>query len=141
MARCTAQTQSGKRCRRRPATGAERCHAHSDAVDVGRPDGLTEEAERLVVQAVRAGATREIAARTAGVSRRTVQRWLARGDADDAPDHFRRVAEAVERAGAQREVEALERIAIAGRDDWKAEAWYLRYVAGYPDRHEHSGPG
>ena len=28
---------------------------------------------------------------------------------------------------------------MAGRDDWNAEAWYLRFVRGYPDRHEHTG--
>jgi Homeodomain-like domain len=139
VARCTAKTKSGKRCRRRPAAGTERCHAHSGTDDVGAPDGLTADAERRIVQAVRAGATREVAAAAAGVSRRTLQRWLARGVADDAPPRFRRFALAVGEAGAQREVEALARIALAGRDDWKADAWYLRFVRGYPERHEHSG--
>jgi Homeodomain-like domain len=140
MARCTASTKGGKRCRRKPAAGTERCHPHSAAADVGRPDSLTEDAERRIVQAVRAGATREVAARAAGCSRRRLQRWLARGGGGDAPDHFRRLAEQVDQAGAPREVEALARIAVAGRDDWRAEAWYLRYVAGYPDRHELTGP-
>jgi Homeodomain-like domain len=139
VGRCSAKTKSGKRCRRRPAAGGERCHAHSGADDVGAPDGLTPEAERRIVQAVRTGATREVAAAAAGVSRRTLQRWLARGAVEDAPEHFRRLAAAVDQAGAQREVEALARIAMAGRDDWKADAWYLRFVRGYPAHHEHSG--
>jgi hypothetical protein len=119
--------------------GADRCHAHSGAEDIGPPDGLTADAERRIVQAVRAGATREVAAAAAGVSRRTLQRWLARGVADDAPDRFLRFAVTVGEAGAQREVEALARIALAGRDDWKADAWFLRFARGYPARHEHSG--
>jgi hypothetical protein len=96
MGRCTAKTKSGSCCKRRPAAGAERCHAHSGADDVGTPDGLTAEAEQRIVKAVRDGATREVAAAAAGVSRRTLQRWLAAGRAEDAPEHLRRLAEAVE---------------------------------------------
>jgi hypothetical protein len=105
----------------------------------GRPDGLTPAVERRIVKAVRDGATRDVAAAAAGVRRRTLQRWLGRASDDNAPERFRRLAEAVDQAGAQREVQAHTRISKAGADDWRAEAWFLRFVRGYPARHEHSG--
>jgi hypothetical protein len=139
VARCTANTRAGNRCRRKAGDGG-RCHAHS-APDVGRPDGLTAAAHEQIVRAARTGAGREVAAQAAGIDVRTLQRWLARGSDDDADERFRRLAADVERAGAQREVQAHAHMARAGADDWRAELAYLRYVRGYPVRHEHSGPG
>jgi hypothetical protein len=139
VARCTAKTRAGTRCRRKAGDGGC-CHAHSGAVDVGRPDGLTAAVHERIVRAVRVGAGREVAAQEAGVDVRTLQRWLARGAGEDADERFRALAVEVERAGAQREIQAHAHIARAGAEDWRAEAWYLRYVRGYAGRHEHSGP-
>ena len=139
MARCTAKTAAGKRCRRK-AGDAGRCHAHSDAPNVGRPDGLTANVHEQIVRAVRTGAGREVAAQAAGIDVRTLQRWLARGADENADERFRALAVDVERAGAQREVQAHAHMARAGADDWRAELAYLRYVRGLPARHEHSGP-
>ena len=139
MARCTAKTAAGKRCRRKAGDGG-RCHAHSGAPDVGRPDVLTANDHEQIVRAVRTGAGREVAARAAGIDVRTLQRWLARGSDEDADERFRALARDVERAGGQREVQAHAHMARAGRDDWRAELACLRYVRGCPARHEHSGP-
>jgi hypothetical protein len=85
----------------------------------GRPHWLTREAEQRTLDAIRAGATMEDAAAAAGVSRRTLHRWTARGQGDDAPAPFRQFAEAVEHARASARVSAIRTIRRAmDEGDW-----------------------
>jgi hypothetical protein len=111
----------------------------------GRPDKLTSAVHDRIVAAVRAGAHREQAAQAAGVARSTLQAWLARGEASDAPVRFQKFAAEVREAEATFEVGAaavISRAAIAG--DWRAQAWLLerRHPARWGRRtsHEQSGP-
>jgi hypothetical protein len=111
----------------------------------GRPDGLTTDVHKRIVEAVRLGAHFEEAGAAAGISRSTLHRWLARGDATNAPQRFRTFLEAVRQAEAEHELEALrsiDRAAAAG--DRRAQAWKLerRYPArwGRQTRHELTGP-
>jgi hypothetical protein len=113
--KCAATTKSGKSCRRRPAPGAERCAVHAGE----QLDGLTPETHELVVQAIRLGLPRELAAGAAGIGSRTLYRWLQRGEADDAPDRFRTLAEDVRRGTAQwaaRTVHDIQRDDPGGRN-------------------------
>jgi hypothetical protein len=108
----------------------------------GRPTKLTAKAAERIVAAVRTGASRQVAADAAGVSRSTLQLWLAKGQGPRAPKAHRELVDALAAAEAQREVRAHAHIARAGQEDWRAEAWYLAYVRGYrlTSRHELTGP-
>jgi hypothetical protein len=108
----------------------------------GRPTKLTAKAAERIVAAVRAGATRQVAAEVAGVARSTLQLWVAKGQGTRAPKAHRDLVEQLTAAVAQREVQAHAHIARAGTTDWRADAWYLAYVRGYrlTSRHELTGP-
>lgn len=111
----------------------------------GRPPKYSLKRVDIIVQAIRAGASREAAAGLAGIGHATLYRWLAEGRSNpDGP--FGKFAKAVEEADAAFEVEALKAIreAAAGgttisrttkpdgtviekfsRPDWTAAAWLL----------------
>jgi hypothetical protein len=73
------------------------------------------------VAAARLGAHREQAALAAGISRSTLQAWLAKGEADRAPDRFRDFARALREAEVEAELEALRAIeSAAAEGDWRA---------------------
>lgn len=118
MARCTAKTKVGRRCRRTTADGADVCRAH----DGTQLDGLTPEVQERLCEALRAGAHMAEGAIYGGVHRTTVYRWLARGEGDGAPRRFRDFAAAVREAEAGFEIKSLELIARAGDEDWRARA-------------------
>jgi hypothetical protein len=115
----------------------------------GRPHGLTRKAEQGILEAIRAGARMEDAAAAAGVSRRTLHRWTARGQGDDALEPFRQFAEAVEHARAEARVSAIRTIRRAMEEgDWgvrlRAACFYLERTDpanwGRKTAHELSGP-
>jgi hypothetical protein len=110
----------------------------------GRPDGLTTDVHKRIVEAVRLGAHFEEAGAAAGISRSTLHRWLARGDATNAPQRFRTFLEAVPGRGRARAGgTSLDRPGRGGRR-LAAQAWKLerRYPArwGPQTRHELTGP-
>src|SRR5215211_6194992 len=91
----------------------------------GRPRKLTAKRQKAIVDAVRTGAHREQAAEAAGISRRSLQNWLARGELG-GEQPYRRFAEAVREAEAQAELESLRTIEKAAAEgDWRARAWVL----------------
>jgi transposase len=111
----------------------------------GRPGKLTAAVQARIVDAVRAGSRREEAAAAAGIARSTLQGWLARGEAANAPARFQNFAAAVRQADAEWEVAAVEAIGSAAADgDWRALAWLLERRRperwGRTTRLEHSGP-
>jgi hypothetical protein len=120
-AKCTAKTKAGRRCQRKPAAGADVCAVHNGA----QLDGCSPDVQERVCQALRAGAHMEQAATYAGVHRATVYRWLARGEADDAPERYRDFAAAVREAEAGFEIASLALIARVGDEDWRARAWLV----------------
>lgn len=102
----------------------------------GRPTILNRRIHRVVTEAMRAGNYLETAAALAGVDPSTLRRWIARGererrrrDAGETPDSsengFVRFAQDVGRAAAAAQSEIVGRIVRAGREDWRAAAWWL----------------
>lgn len=101
------------------------------------------EVKRKLLEAIRSGATYEIAAKYAGIGRSTLHRWLAAGRAGD-PDYLE-LAQAVDEAESQGAVQCLALIrksAMGGT--WQAAAWLLE--RRYPDQYgrtvqrvEHTG--
>lgn len=112
----------------------------------GRPEKLTPGVQARIVDAVRAGATREQAAGAAGIAKRTLQRWLAAGESARPRVRFARFARALREAEDAMIVDAVQGIqASAQEGDWRARAWLLerRWPATWGKRsaHELSGPG
>src|SRR4051794_33521992 len=73
---------------------------------MARPTKLTREVLDRIVQAIRAGNHREIAARSAGIGESTLYRWLARGRELERGLH-RELVDAVAAAEADAEVHAV----------------------------------
>lgn len=106
---------------------------------------LTDEVHAKIVEQLASGCTLEVAARAAGVTKRTLASWLAKGrDAEQAEAEGRRLTAdarrclallyAAEEARAKVEVRALATIRKAMVDGtWQAAAWYLERT--HPDRY------
>ena len=104
------------------------------------PDALlTDELRELIVRHLESGSSLEVAARAAGVARRTLQRWLAAGVEAEAAAEQRELnereqayldlREAAEEARARAQVRALATIQKAALDgSWQAAAWFLERV-------------
>ena len=71
----------------------------------GRPTKLTPRVQERVVEAARAGGTMEDIAGYAGVSTRTLQRWQAEGEREDAEPLVVRFRRALARARAELVIE------------------------------------
>jgi transposase len=101
----------------------------------GRPTKLTEEREADLVLLLAAGVPAGLAARSVGVSERSVERWLKNGLRD-------RVAEA--RAAGQEQTDATSEARLvvlilrAAQHDWRASAWWLE--RRYPERERQDRP-
>jgi hypothetical protein len=138
--RCTATTKTGKPCRRRPAPGTGRCAVHAG----DQLDGLTPDVHQEIVHTIELGAPRELAAEAAGISRATLFRWLSRGETDDAPERFRKLADDVHRASARGAVRSLLEIQRDESGGWQRHKWLLavRYPEHFTERGrlEHTGP-
>jgi hypothetical protein len=114
---------------------------------VGRPAKLTKSRSDRIIEAVRNGAPRQVAAQAAGIAKSTLQTWLVKGEAADAPatSMHRRFAEGLRQAEAEREIAALGDIATAATKDWRAAAWWLQHGPAREryakvDQHRISGP-
>lgn len=90
---------------------------------MGRRSKLTPETVAKVAQAIKAGATRRLAAEYAGVGESTLLHWLAATTKATEP-----LRVAVQKAEADSGVAALARIQTAAQNgDWKAAAWILEH--------------
>ena len=105
------------------------------------PKGLTEEAFDALIESIALGAPIRMAAQAAGISDWTVHRWLreaavleAKGVTSEQDIRVRFAIE-LDRARAQRAIEALERIRDAAKNpqNWTAAAWYLERT--YPEHY------
>src|SRR5215208_5544078 len=101
--RCTATTSRGTPCRNRAMAGHEVCQPHSGG-QVGRRTKLTDEVEKEILDAVRAGSYLNAAARRAGVSEKTVYQWLREGREEGASPRLARFAAEFDRAEAEAEI-------------------------------------
>lgn len=98
---------------------------------IGRPTKLTAAVQRKIVKAIKAGATHDLAALYAGISRTSFYDWKARGEAGE--EGFTNFSDAIELAEGKGAVDLLEKIKTAAQDpkEWRAGAWLLE--RRYPD--------
>lgn len=117
----------------------------SEQRPTGRPSKLNDALHEAIVKILRTGCTVETAAENAGISKRTLQSWLQKGedaetrsDAGDkltaADQRYMALAQDVRRARSEAEVRALATIQRAAADGtWQAAAWYLE--RSFPERY------
>jgi hypothetical protein len=131
---CQSATATGARCKHRALAGGQVCSIHAGAA-VGRKTKLTDELANRIVQVLRAGGYVETAATVAGVGRRRLNEWLARGDPRGTNPRdavYRRFRERVERARGEAEARNVALITQAASTNWQAAAWLLERT--YPER-------
>ncbi|HKB36069.1 MAG TPA: hypothetical protein VKD72_06420, partial [Gemmataceae bacterium] len=100
---------------------------------MARPDELTKERHRIVVEAIRKGHGRHAAARSAGVAERTLMYWLARGRRAEklakVPPQERKylqLLQGVRRADGLAMQSVMDHVLAAMPKSWGAAAWWLR---------------
>lgn len=101
------------------------------ASPTGRPPKLTEERLQAILAILRRGCFRSVAARAAGISPRTLQRWMELGKRSPH-GLYGRLARAVPLAEAKSEASAVAAIFAAGKKDAKFYCWFLERK--YPHR-------
>ena len=86
---CSGKRADGRPCKAKPIDGTTRCWHHSFKVP-GRPAKLTSDVQERILDSILLGASQDVAAQAAGVSQRTLRRWLERGDNAEAAalEHF-----------------------------------------------------
>lgn len=97
----------------------------------GRPTKLTPEVQQIIVDAVQMGNFVEVACALAGIHKDTFYEWLAR--AEKAPRSiYGKFRDAVNKAMAEAENDAVMLITAAGTTQWQALAWRLERA--HPER-------
>ena len=81
---------------------------------MARPSKFTPDVTQKIIQGVRAGASREVSARFAGVTVSTLYNWLKRGR-QETKGEYHDFYEAMERGDAEAEMEAVVRIRQAAK--------------------------
>lgn len=99
---------------------------------VGRPSKLNPDCIARLVDALRAGHTRETAAALAGISRSTFNAWLAAAKESDANPELLAFSDAVKGGELDAEDALLAIIRAAAPKQWQAAAWLLE--RRHPDR-------
>lgn len=104
----------------------------------GRPCKLSPKVREAIADAIRVGATQELATKAAGIGLSTFKRWMQRGEVE-AAGPYRALWAAVKKAegdGAKRWLDVIEKAATDG--SWQAAAWKLerRYPETYGRRVE-----
>jgi hypothetical protein len=133
--RCTASTARGDRCRRAAMPGQHVCTLHAGEAQSGRPTNLTPATAHRIIQVLRAGGYVETAVKVAGVSPRTLRRWLKLGDPEGEDPHYqqhRELRAAIEQARGEAETRNVAIINQAAPSNWMAAAWLLERQ--YPER-------
>lgn len=112
---------------------------------MGRPSKFTPETIKKLTDAIRLGATYELAAKSAGISYQTFNEWregrlMPKGTTSEQKREF---VEAIQKAEGDAVVQWLAKIEKAANDGaWQAAAWKLerRYAREYGRNvHEHVG--
>ncbi len=102
------------------------------AVKLGRPSRFTEETRKKILWALRLGNFRKIAARYAGISKRTLCDWIYKGAEAESGEYAGFCNDVLEAEQAA-EIRALGVIQQAANRDWKAAAWFLERK--FPERY------
>jgi hypothetical protein len=90
---------------------------------MGRPSVYTSRLGREICAQVEAGLTMRVAARAAGIGRRTLYNWLTLGREGREP--YAAFAARLERAQGLCEARIAQQVYAAGAEDWRAAAWML----------------
>ena len=91
-----------------------------------------EDVHLRVVQAIKLGATYEMAAKAGGVTSRTLRAWMADAKRNGEESPFHRLREDVREADGASGINALACIQRAAKDGkWQAAAWLLERKFGY----------
>jgi hypothetical protein len=91
----------------------------------GRPSKFTEPVRAAILESVRNGAPRGVAAAAAGIAGFTLRRWLAEGKRQKR-GAFRAFLCDLKKAEAEAVIERVKVITAAGdRGSWQAAAWWL----------------
>ena len=123
----------------------------------GRPTKLTDELQDALVEKLREGNYIETACALVGITDRTYYRWIERAEDElervaknprrriqKSEEPFIQFRQAVKKARAEAESEAVTAIRQEGKKTWTAYAWWLERSFpdrwGRKDRHEHTGP-
>lgn len=110
----------------------------------GRPCLLTPKREAALLRAIEEGLPLTQAARLAGISYDTLNRWRKKGGEEFAPLEFRKFCEALGHSEAIAMQRLVRVVSDAGKKDWRASAWILerrfREEFGKPQHVENSGP-
>lgn len=99
---------------------------------MGRPSKLTPEVQKRITDAIRVGATYELAAQFGGVAYNTFNEWMKAG-ADANSGRFYEFYESVKKAEGEGAIKWLAVIDKAATEQWQAAAWKLerRYPHSY----------
>lgn len=95
----------------------------------GHPEEITEDKVRIVVEAIRRGHFREIAARLAGISETSLYVWRRKGreHLEQGIDSlYAHMARLIEEADSEAEDKFLGVITDATQTDWKAAQWMMQ---------------
>jgi transposase len=97
----------------------------------GRTPKLTDEIRKSILDDLATGNTQACAAARAGISARTLRRWLAAGRAGRQP--FVSFLSAVKKAEQDAQAFCVRTILTASKKSWQAAAWFLerRYPAEF----------
>lgn len=111
---------------------------------MGRPTKLTPELQADLIEALEHGMHQESACNRVGIAKATFYKWMERGR-NEPESIYGDLVDAVEKARARPEAEALSAIHAAWRDGtWQAAAWFLErshpQKYGRINRTEISGP-
>jgi hypothetical protein len=101
------------------------------SADVARPSSITDKRRDAVERALAAGAPLRVAASSAGVSARTVSRWLEDGlvvrrTLSAVPDEFAASTELPDDDEAVQRGLLASVLEAARKGDWRASVWLLR---------------
>jgi hypothetical protein len=109
---------------------------------MARPSKFTPETTKRLTDAIRMGATYDLAAKFAGISYSTFQNWM-NGEGGIPKKDYLPFLEAIEKAEGDAAVGWLTKIEKAANDGaWQAAAWKLerRYASDYGRTvHQHEG--
>jgi hypothetical protein len=104
---------------------------------VGRPTSLTADVEERIISAVKGGSYLDDAAAYAGISERTLFRWVQKGkealnlqemgiDVTDEEQRYGQFCQSLQRARSEASIRNLTLIQRAAQEGtWQAAAWYL----------------
>lgn len=99
---------------------------------MARPTKYTEAVGLRIVEEIRRGRPKWVAAQLVGVSRETLDEWIKRGEVDEPPDAdlpFVLFAELYRQAEAEycaQELDGIDGETGSKRGDWKRRAWKLQ---------------